>query len=193
MLSGELNIFGLQIDLGKILSSPETLREQMGALRERLKQTGATETLSDDDWSGGAATVSGGISIRGLGQDRDYHLGTSPRPRPPRQRQRKQQRASASPPPEKVPDPPEVVEPVTDVFYEDLEILVISQVPGIDLEDLSLSLEGQRLTLSTRPQAAWQYRKTLELQHPVIPGSLKTNCRNGIMEARLARETRELV
>jgi len=40
VIGGALDIFGVKLDLGKLLSSPDEVRERLDALREKLKQAG---------------------------------------------------------------------------------------------------------------------------------------------------------
>lgn len=49
IIGGALNILGIKIDLGELLSTPLGLAGQLEELRERLKQAGGEEVLSDED------------------------------------------------------------------------------------------------------------------------------------------------
>lgn len=40
VIGGTLNILGLKIDLGKLLSAPEDVSKQLEELREKLKKAG---------------------------------------------------------------------------------------------------------------------------------------------------------
>lgn len=173
-LSGVLDILGLRIDLGEPLASPESLRGRMEALRERLKQAGGKETLSDEEWEQGGARVSGYIRTRGLLGDQEYHVGTTGKPAP---------RPRAARPPQA----PEAMEPPVDLFEEGIEITIVADVPGVELEDLDLKAEGNTFSLSTRPTARRRYAKALHLSGEVEPGSLQATCHNGVLEVRLRR------
>src|SRR3990172_4393280 len=121
-VEGSLNILGLKLDLGKLLSSPEDLTSQLETLRERLKGLGGAEVLSDEEWKQGTPRVSGHVRIRGLAGNKESHTGTAPGRRPPAT--------------EKPAEPPEVVEPPLDLFDEPHRVIVIVDVPGTGLEDL---------------------------------------------------------
>ena len=187
IIGGKLNILGLNIDFGKLLSAPEDVRDQLEGLREKLKQAGGREVLSDEEWRGGGVSVSGHITTRSLLGDREYHIGTSGGPRAERE-----SRTGARPRPrERAPKPPEVVEPAVDVFREAEEIVVVAEVPGVGLEDLEVKVEDSTLSLSTKPGVRRQYKKAVELGSPVARESLEATCRNGIIEIRLKKSSGE--
>ena len=179
IIGGKLNILGLNIDLGKLLSAPEEVKDQLEGLREKLKQAGGKEVLSDEEWRGGGVSVSGHLRTSGLLGDSEYHIGTTPRPR---QRPKPEARA---------PETPEVVEPTVDVFHEEQEVVVVAEVPGVGLEDLEVKIEDSTLSLSTKPGVRRQYKKAIELGSPVAAESLQATCRNGILEVRLKKSSVE--
>lgn len=175
VIGGAFNIFGLKIDLGKLLSSPEEVKGHLEQLREKLKQTGGKETLTDEEWRGSHFTVSGSIKTRGILGEREYHVGTGVRPGGQRR-------------PPKAPEPPEVVEPPVDVFVEPQEVIVVAEVPGVELSDLEVTIRGNKfLSLATTPAARRGYRKDIALNVEVDPDTIQTTCRNGILEVRLQR------
>jgi HSP20 family molecular chaperone IbpA len=174
LLGGRLDLLGLHIDLGKLIESPEEVREGLEALRERLKAAGAREVLDDDAWTSGGASVSGVIRTRGVLGDREFHVGTAGpagsrpgRPAP---------RAEA-----------ETVEPPMDVFDEEAEVVVVADVPGAAMEDLDVRVEGRVLTVATRSGTRYRYRKRLELAADVDAAGMRTSCRNGVLEVRLPK------
>ncbi len=175
-VEGSLNILGLKLDLGKLLSSPEDLTSQLERLRERLKGLGGAEVLSDEEWKQGTPRVSGHVRIRGLAGNEEYHIGTVPGRRPPAK--------------EKPAEPPEVVEPPLDIFVEPHGVIVIADVPGTGLEDLEIEIEGRTLTISTRATARRAYKKSVRLDADVEKASLETSCRNGVLEIRLRKSER---
>ncbi len=170
VIGGALDIFGVKLDLGKLLSSPDEVRERLEALREKLKQAGGKETLTDEEWKQGVS-VRGHVKTHGVLGEREYHIGTGVRPPP------------------KATKPPEVVEPAVDVFDEPKEIVVVAEVPGVGLNDLELKIQDRVLSLFTRPDARMGYRKEIELSSEVDAGSLKATCHNGILEVRLRKKT----
>jgi HSP20 family protein len=183
VIGGKLNILGLNLDLGKLLSAPAEVAEQLEELREKLKQAGGKEAVGDEEWQRGAVGVSGHISTRGLLGDREYHIGTTPRPgATPRP-------GSRSRPPARTPEtaPIDIGEPAVDLYHEDQEIVVVAEVPGVGLEDVELKVDGSVLSLSTRPGVRRQYRKVIDLGAAVDRESLRATCRNGVLEARLKK------
>jgi HSP20 family protein len=173
VLGGTLDIFGLKIDLGKLLSSPEDVKDRLEELREKLKKAGGREVLSDDEWRSGEATISGHFRTSGILGEREYHIGTvGPSARPERR--------------ERVSEP---LEPPVDVFQEAEEVMIVADVPGAELADLELRVQDDVLALSTRPAARRSYRKEIKLGCRVDKDSLKASCRNGILEVHLRKLT----
>ncbi|HEV8717975.1 MAG TPA: Hsp20/alpha crystallin family protein [Candidatus Binatia bacterium] len=180
MISGALNILGLKIDLGKLLSAPDEVKDHLEQLREKLKQVGGKEVLGSEEWRKGGISISGVVRTQGILGEREYHMGTGMRPgRPPR--------------PPKVSRPPappeEVVEPAVDLFTEADEIMVVAEVPGVGLNDLELKVHGGKvLSLSTHPGARRRYQKEIELSAEVEAETLRATCRNGVLEVRLRKK-----
>ena len=180
IFGGTLNLFGLKIDLGKLLSSPEDVKGSLEQLREKLKKAGGKEIISDEEWKSGGMSISGHFRTSGVLGDREYHVGTTTPPvEPVAKRKRK----------EKAPEPPEAVEPPVDVFREAKEIVVVAEVPGVELADLELKVKDDVLILATKPAARRHYLKKIELGSAVDEGSLKATCRNGILEIHLQKKT----
>ena len=173
VIGGVLNLFGLKIDLGELLESPEKLTGRLEGLREKLKEAGGKEVLSDEVWSQGGASVSGHVRIRGLQGEEEYHIGTAGR-----------QRARDEP----ASTPPEVVEPPIDVFDEANQVTIAAEVPGVSLEDLELKVEGSALSIATKPTARRGYRKELRLEAELEPESLQSTCHNGVLEVHVRKK-----
>ena len=172
VIGGALDIFGVKLDLGKLLSSPDEVRERLDALREKLKQAGGKETQTDEEWRQGVS-VRGHVKTHGVLGEREYHIGTGLRP-----------------PPEAA-EPPDVVEPAVDVFDEAREVVVVAEVPGVGLNDLKLKIQGKVLSLSTKSKAGMNYRKEIGLSSEVDADTLRTTWRNGILEIRLRKKDGE--
>jgi len=180
VIGGTLNIFGLKVDLAKLLSSPEDVKGGLEQLREKLKKAGGKELMSDEEWKSSGGNISGHLRTSGVLGDREYHVGTTAPPiEPVAKRKRK----------EKAPEPPEAVEPAVDVFREAKEIIVLAEVPGVELADLELKVEDNVLSLASKSSARRNYRKKVKLGSPVDESSLKASCRNGILEIRLQKKT----
>jgi len=174
VISGALDIVGLKIDLGKLLSSPEEVRGRLEELRKKLKQAGGKEVRTDQEWSGEGVSISGHVRTRGVLGEGEYRIGTGTQPG----RQRRP----------KAPEPPETVEPVVDVFDEPREILVVAEVPGVGINDLELKIQDKVLSLSTKPETRRGYKKDIELNSEVDANSLRATCRNGVLEVRLQKK-----
>ena len=177
LIGGTLNIRGQKLDLGQLLSSPEDARKRLEQLREALKKAGGKEVLSDEEWRAGRTGISGQVRTHGALGEREYHIGTVG----PVARERPAERQAK-------PAPPEIVEPPVDVFEEPNEVVVVAEVPGVDLEDLDLQIQNDTLFLSTRPEARRGYRKTIKLSTKVEPDTSRATCRNGILELHLQRK-----
>lgn len=175
IIRGALNIFGVKIDLGQLLSAPLDLAGQLDDLREKLKQAGGGAVLSDDEWIQGGASVTGHIRTRGILGDQEFHIGTMGHGAG-----RVGGREAAA--------GPEEVEPPTDVFDGEDEVTIVADVPGVILDDLEVKVEGRAFSLTTRAGARRNYRKELLLESAPDPNSLRTTCHNGVMEARLRKQ-----
>lgn len=175
-LGGTLQLFGLNLDLGKLISSPEDASSQLESLRQRLKDLGAREVLGDEEWKKGATSVSGHLRVRDLSGEREYHIGTSVGRRPRRKS-------------ETVAEQPEIVEPPVDVFNEDDGVTVIADVPGISLDDLQIEFKDHTLSISTKPSARRGYNKTIQVAQDVDGRTIQSTCRNGVLEIRLKKNT----
>jgi len=176
VIGGTLNLFGLKIDLAKLLSSPEDVKERLEQLREKLKKAGGREVLSDEEWGKGEVSISGHFRTSGILGEREYHIGTAGAPAGRRRR-------------EEVSEPTEAVEPPVDIFHEAEETIIVAEVPGVNLADLELKVKDEVLSLSTKPTARRSYHKEVRLGSPVDERSLKATCRNGILEVHLRKRT----
>lgn len=171
-IKGALDIFGVKVDLAKVLSSSQDVTTQLEELRNKLKKAGGREVLSDEEWRSGR--ISGHLRTGGVFGKREYHLGTvGARGRRPRQ-------VAEAP-------PAATVEPPTDVFEDNGEVTVIAEVPGAQLSDFEIKVQNGTLLFETKPEALRGFRKEISLKCRVDPGSLKAVCRNGILEIHLRK------
>ena len=175
VIGGSLNILGMKIDVGKLLSSPEEVKGNLEQLREKLKKAGGKEVMSDEEWKKGGMSIKGSIKPRSLTGENEYHIGTSGLS------QEKRGKAKA-------PEAPEAVEPPVDVFTEENEVVIIAEVPGVELVDLDIKLVDNMFSFSTRPSSRRNYRKKLKLGVAVDADSLKATCGNGILEVHLNKK-----
>ena len=94
------------------------------------------------------------------------------------------------------PRPPQVhISPETpaqlpvDVFDEGSAIIVLAEAPGLNLEDITVSLEGTVLLVSIEaPHRKGVQRVELPCQ---VTGSPKTSLANGILNIRLEKASRQ--
>lgn len=95
----------------------------------------------------------------------------------------------------KVKGKPEIVEerePLIDVFEKGDEITVIAEIPGVDKEkiDLKVTEDGRTLIIKASNEDR-RYYKEVELPARVDPSSAKATYKNGILEVRLKKVSRE--
>lgn len=175
-IGGKLNIFGLKIDLEKLLSEGGVEKGIKGLeeLRERLKKMGGKEVLSDEEWRRGGVSVGGYVRTSGIFGERKYDLGV------------KERKIYRPKPGVKVPEKVEIREPLIDIFYEDGEIKVIAEMPGVEEKDIKISIEGKKLTLSAEGGRR-KYQKEVELDYPV-KSEIEKRYRNGILEVTLTKK-----
>ena len=178
IIGGSLNIFGLKIDLDKLLSSSESpaeIKDSLNELRDRLKKAGMRETISDEEWQAGGASISGQVRTRGVLGDKEYQIGV---------RERKSYKKKATP------EKPEAREPFVDIFYEGGEqehVRLIAELPGVSEKDVKVTVEGKKLTISGQSQ--WHnYYKEIDLDYPVKE-ELDITYRNGIIEVKMYKQT----
>jgi HSP20 family molecular chaperone IbpA len=172
ILGGKLQLLGMELDLGRLIDSPEQVRETLEGLRSRLKAAGGREVLSDSGWRSGDATVSGVIRTRGALGNREFHIGTA---------------GADQPVPERRSATVETVEPAVDVFNEEKEILIVADVPGVALKDLEVGIKGRTFSLATKSGTRHGYRKELELPSAVDAARMRVSCRNGVLEVRVPK------
>ncbi len=77
-------------------------------------------------------------------------------------------------------------EPLTDVFDEKDEILVIVEIPGIGDEGIALNLKGDILEISAAGKDR-NYYKELLLPSKVKPESMTRSYNNGVLEIRIKK------
>jgi HSP20 family protein len=80
--------------------------------------------------------------------------------------------------------------PLLDVFNEENCIVVVAELKGFKRENIKISVEKQQLTLSAKAQNR-RYYKRLNLPDAVIPESMHTTYKNGVLEIRLKKALKE--
>jgi HSP20 family protein len=89
-------------------------------------------------------------------------------------------------PEEKLKDP----KPLIDVVEENDEIAVFAEFAGFNRENLRINVKNQKLTLSARTSDR-KYYKSLNLPKRVIPDTIYTTYKNGVLEIRLKKAVEE--
>jgi HSP20 family protein len=89
----------------------------------------------------------------------------------------------------KTPEGPKVDEerePITDMFDEENEIMVIAEMPGIEFEDIKIDLKEDILEIFAASKSR-TYRKELLLPVKVTLQNLSHKFTNGILEIRIKK------
>lgn len=79
-----------------------------------------------------------------------------------------------------------VREPVADIIEQEDKVIVIAELPGVSKEDIDLRTTERRLSIRV-DMPSHKYAKDIDLPVPVEPSTAKANCRNGVLEVRLAK------
>jgi HSP20 family protein len=82
--------------------------------------------------------------------------------------------------------------PLIDILEDDNDICIVAEFAGFKREDLRIDLKEQRLTLSAETLDR-KYHKSLNLPGRVIPSTICTTYKNGVLEIRLKKAVNEKV
>ena len=77
-------------------------------------------------------------------------------------------------------------EPITDVFNEKDEVVVIAEMPGISEEGISLELKGDILEIKAVGKDR-KYHKEVLLPAKAKPETLESSYKNGILEIKIKK------
>jgi HSP20 family molecular chaperone IbpA len=77
-------------------------------------------------------------------------------------------------------------EHLIDVLEEKDEVIVVAEFAGFNRENIRIHVRNQRLTLSAEALDR-KYYKSLNLPTGVIPNSIRTAYKNGVLEIRLKK------
>jgi HSP20 family protein len=89
----------------------------------------------------------------------------------------------------KTPQGPKVEEerePITDVFDEKEEVVVMAEMPGISEEGISMDLKGDILTIKA-VNGRRSYYKEILLPSKIRPDTLTSKYKNGVLEVRIKK------
>jgi len=81
-------------------------------------------------------------------------------------------------------------EPLVDVLEEKDDVIVVAEFAGFKRENLRIQVKDQCLTLSAEASDR-KYYKSLNLSMGVIPNSIRTAYKNGVLEIRLKKAIQE--
>jgi len=73
-------------------------------------------------------------------------------------------------------------EPLVDVFDRGEEITVTAELPGVEKEDIEVSVDGKTLEILARGEGPFKYRKVVTLRDFIDPERSKAIFKNGILE-----------
>lgn len=91
--------------------------------------------------------------------------------------------------------------PHTDIYEENGELIMKTELPGINQDDMEVTLEGDRITVKaekkdevsedathhTRERYYGRYQRTTVLPHQVDADRIKATFENGVLELRLPK------
>ena len=77
-------------------------------------------------------------------------------------------------------------EPLVDVMDEGREIVVVTELPGVEKDDIKLEATDRTLKISV-DSAKRRYFKELDLGHLVDTRTVKATYKNGVLEVRFAK------
>ena len=81
-------------------------------------------------------------------------------------------------------------EPIVDVFEEEDYLRVTAELPGVEENQINLSVEDNTLTISTETSAR-TYFKEVKLPTPVKKKAVEYSYRNGILEVKLMKTKKD--
>lgn len=81
----------------------------------------------------------------------------------------------------------EVREPLTDIFEEDDHVLIVAEMPGIEVEDVEIEIRDDILTLSAQ-RGKKKYRKEVLLPASFERDKVEVSCKHGIVEIKCRYE-----
>lgn len=77
-------------------------------------------------------------------------------------------------------------EPLVDVMDEGKEVVVVTELPGVERDDIKLDATDRTLKISVESEKR-RYLKELDLGHLVDPRTAKATYKNGVLEVRFLK------
>ena len=72
-------------------------------------------------------------------------------------------------------------EPLTDVIDSDDHVAITMELPGVEKDDISMEIFDDSLIINVETKSR-KYHKELKLPESLDTGSVKANCKNGVLE-----------
>jgi HSP20 family protein len=82
------------------------------------------------------------------------------------------------------------LEPLIDILEERDDVIIVAELAGFNNEDLRIHAENQRVTLSAEASDR-KYYKSLNLPKRVIPSTMRSRYKNGVLEIQLKKAAEE--
>ncbi len=82
------------------------------------------------------------------------------------------------------------LEPLIDILEERDDVIIVAELAGFNNEDLRIHAKNQRLTLSAEASDR-KYYKSLNLPKRVIPSTMRSRYKNGVLEIQLKKAAEE--
>jgi HSP20 family molecular chaperone IbpA len=80
--------------------------------------------------------------------------------------------------------------PLIDIFQEKNWITIVAEIAGFNKETFKIHVKDQKLTLSAKAKDR-RYYKSLNLPKVVIPNTVHTTFKNGVLEIKLKKAVKE--
>ncbi len=77
-------------------------------------------------------------------------------------------------------------EPLVDVLEDGGEVVVVTELPGVEREDIRLESTDRALKINVE-SAKRRYLKEMELPHMVDPRTARATYKNGVLEVRFSK------
>ncbi len=81
-------------------------------------------------------------------------------------------------------------EPLVDVMEDDGEVVVVTELPGVEKEEIKLESTDRVLKISV-DSSKRRYFKEMELPHLVDPRTARATYKNGVLEVRFSKTEEE--
>ncbi|MBI5481146.1 MAG: Hsp20/alpha crystallin family protein [Deltaproteobacteria bacterium] len=83
----------------------------------------------------------------------------------------------------------QLVEPDVEIFEEGRDVVVLAELPGVAKEEIEVQVNGDVLTLATKPThpGRRRYYRELVLPFPASAAGLSWGFRNGVLELEVSR------